>query len=439
MIQENILQPFEIINGSFTLDSNAFKVMIHESSKLSQRIEAIFRSLVDEYGSNSFKGIALFVFGSPKRMELVKYGDIDAFLISPPESYAVRQRIIAELSELPYDKVDIPDWNSLAQVNLASLSNNPEGDYADASFIAGDREVLEKYNRLDISSRFVDINHLLPKIIFHFYFWSLKYNRSSKQGINLKYSHGATRDILFIDWIHDLLTEGESRNNNYSPEPQILKAIRYFTDNGVLNEAESSRALDAINTVTVTKYTSLQLNSETMGKGEGYLNEELATRLLSTEEFRGKFTDIYELAAFYNNARYIIYWLKCKLYDHINNLGLSIDNPHSIDLIHNLWNNRASFDYEQLNNLFNQGLSKNWYVIASTLCRDDVPEDTIHQIANSFVSQSGFEYLTRLMILHKNTSYSTLLFLNSLPTLALAPETELKYRKLLFNRLNGGK
>lgn len=426
----------EVKSDRFTLDQNAFEVMVYESNILFQKIRDVFYNIEIEFGSEKLEGIALFVFGSPNRLELVKGGDIDAFLISPPGSEEIRIRIIEELTKLLYDKIDIPDWNSLEQVSIASLSNSPEGDYADASFIAGDAAVLKEYQDRGIRARFFHRTNLLLKIIFHFHFWDLKYERSNEMGINLKYSHGGTRDILFIDWVHDLLSEGNSRNNLNSSEPQIVGAIRYFKDLGIISYEEASKILDAINTVNVIKYLSLELNLGTPQQGEGYLNPELAARLLSSPELESQFSDIYELATAYNNARSIIYSFKCKLYDYVYNLSWGDDAVYHKELIQSLWTDKGNGDYSYLESLVCCDLSKVWYIVASILCLEHTPSFVIDTIARSFVSQSGFEYLTRLMILHANTSLSTLNFLNSLPTLALAPETELKYRKLLFKRLN---
>lgn len=426
------------------LSLDTFEMMAKETESLFVDIQSAYDKAAIQHEPHELENLAVFVFGSPNRSELVKCGDIDAFIISDNQSASFRNTLYTELSKLNYDKLDIPPWTNFEPILELASTGSPEADYADARFVAGDPKIAKEYKNLGFLEYFTSVNHVLPKIVFHYFFWKHKYKGSSDQrGINLKYSEGATRDNLFFDWYYDLLQGTKSRDEIELFIPQIQSALKYFEDQKIFETSNNYSILKDISVVNLVKAYGLVSVENTSDKGEAYMKLSFAKRLFDEfPEVFGDYKNPEEFLREYNISRKRIREYKDKVFENIEN---SLENGNKSDPLINyckriidIWRNNGRISVASiqldLKHLDSLGLNP-WYYLASILCQSETNPDVIDHIAQSYLNKPENEYLTRLIIKHPNSRRETLSLINNLPRLALAPQTEIKYRNIISKRL----
>jgi hypothetical protein len=438
------LTEFDPKDSSIGEEPNVFKMMGSETEILFTDIQSAYIRASKNHNPEELESLAIFVFGSPNRSELVKCGDIDAFIVSDENSGLFRESFYKELSLLDYDKLDIPPWKSFEPILQLASTGSPEADYADARFIVGDPRVAERYEELGFTEYFTSLEHVLPKIVFHYFFWKHKYSTSSDhRGINLKYSEGATRDNLFFDWYHDLLLGNRSRESIAEFIPQIYSALSYFEDLQLLDTPDDYSIKEAVNLVNIVKSYGLVSVKDSPEKGEAYMKLSFSEQLFyEFPEVFGIYKNPRNLLREYNSSRKKIREYKGFVF---NNIEKMLNNADQSDPLINycktiidIWRGENRYDIESiethLDMIRSNGLNP-WYYLASILCQPETESKIIDHIARNYLNKPENEYFTRLIIKHPKSNRETLLLVNKLPRLALAPQTEIKYRNIISKRL----
>lgn len=420
--------------------AESFELMQYTTEHFVNQLVHLWTRLGKEYPQINALGYGLFVFGSPKRVEMLPQSDIDLVVISPesPTKDCLRNIIVNQINELPYDKPDIPPWHSINDMELYANIGSPEGDYADAKLVIASPAVRQAYKESRVSDIFASCEHLARKLVFHHYFFDYRYRgKITAKGINLKYSPGATRDLIYFDWYHDLqavvLKNAQPRRNNL---PQLEEAIQSLCDEGMVDESEFRQLARAIDFVVFTKHAVLELLRDTASKGKGYMNFSTANALLAYYpdfyQRTGGFTP-QALQIVYDRSRTIIYNVRKRIFESVvQRFGQAQDLQQMIAL----WEAIISGNTKQVKLMQKQiRHSTDWHFLAALLTSDQIDPMLIHELATGQATMPGYEYLNRLIIKNMRTSPKTLRMLLQAHSLALSTGVDLEYRNMIINRL----
>ena len=154
---------------------------------------------------------SVFVFGSIRRGECLPQGDVDVVLHVPVDDDLRDAREALECigRECNMDKVDVLHVDESTALHEIAEGRSPDAGYLDVVPVTVTpygakvsqvlKECCEEYNRP---------SQLALRLICEYYF-SRKFNdRSVGDEINLKYTPGGYRDILFLD-LYSRIVQGE--------------------------------------------------------------------------------------------------------------------------------------------------------------------------------------------------------------------------------------
>jgi predicted nucleotidyltransferase len=438
-------------------------VMHQTSLGLRTELEVIWQDVNAENAGLLTSGYGLLVFGSPNRAEMLPQSDVDVVVITPDQSSPVRTQLIQRVQSLSYDKIDVPfEWYSLSQLKANALIGSPESDYADTTFIVGTSDINTAHSTEGITDIFFDRSTLQVKLLFQHYFFDYRYaTKSAGGGTNLKYSQGGARDFIYFDWYYDYMRGRQARHRSTAEAyPQCFDAIEQLSAMGVLPEEVALQTLGAIDYVGMIKYLALEVNKGTESKGKGFMNQELATRMLASypDYFMqlGLITPD-AVVAYFDVARSVVYRTRTELLgrlfkDVAMDSGITLDGSFDkltqeqvADIYGNsrfgrmaqIWRIHQQKNQEALAVLYQEVKEvPDWMMLASIASSDAVSPFILDDIARRYSHIPGFEYMSRVVIKHPFVQRSTLEYLSSLPRLAIDDGMDLQYREHIRNKLN---
>ena len=212
-------------------------------------------SLKNQISPNSY---CFVVFGSPARKAMLPNSDLDIAVVFVEDvSQKQRKIVFNAIGTLPFDKIDILDWN----YNLEFDSSRNMLDISksfDTKCVAGNNKIFAKYyNQLNPDQKHIEQGHILIGNHFIFHKWNYLSKYSPEAGENLKYSFGSARDTIFLDWY---------ANFNQAPEtekPRFQDGLDVCLKNKLIdNFEEYSQILWAIKLLYLIKTMALDLSHQ---------------------------------------------------------------------------------------------------------------------------------------------------------------------------------
>lgn len=147
---------------------------------------------------------AIFIYGSASREEMACESDADILIITKNKSknnIKFAEEFLATIEKFNFSKIDILHYGSTMELSGLIESSIVEGNQLLESMpIIGDKTIISAFKKTQKNS--CTLVRALRNLIFQYYCYDHYYKLRKKEGlINIKYSHGGTRDILFFIWL----------------------------------------------------------------------------------------------------------------------------------------------------------------------------------------------------------------------------------------------
>lgn len=425
-----------ILQSVFLRDSDIIPQSQYVGLELAKYYSLNFRLTVEHiyyslYAKFPECRVAVGIYGSAGRQEMAAYSDADVLIITGSESTQEREfrkQFSIEMAKFGYSKVDIPDWGTIRQLSKICSTNIVEGNQileskivcGDPSLIKSFRAMVKKQNTLERSKR---------NILFQLFCYDYYYSKRRKNGyINVKYSAGGTRDILFFIWIarHTATSVG------IQPPISITNSLSLLFEHGSVNRSEYEKLLRSISNVMLLRSEALKINKGTDYNGLSLIETNLQSLQKSTT-IRHLFPD----SSFYEftDSMRTIAKIKEKLVNGFitENFGYRgkliirarqqaaknkllkplTDNRPEI-ILANLWLIGEKIDSQKLLQSISKQKQWSWEFMASMLSLNDLPQSIIHSITEFVLGKMEYGYILKLVAQHPHTSKQTLrLILNS--------------------------
>lgn len=472
-----------------------FFTMQETSRTYMEHIQKIFRNSLASFAESTFPsmentGCAVFFFGSPKQFSALPLSDADIVVFNTPDLLDVRKVFESQVANLPFvDHNDIPsDWSGIEHLYpYAYADDSPEAEYAFLLPIDGDPTVIDEYNRSPILRHFLERQNRGSKILFSRPYLDQQYaDKSTREGDNLKYSKGASRDLIFFSWFYEYMygLEGEMFFRS-SSVPKILLGLRSLAITEDLSSSQVDEALQAIDIINFVKYRTLELLEQEylaelekgnleVKKGKGYMNEKTARLLLQDayKEFSQLGVETWEdLQRLYSRSKTIVASLRTTIeqrvlhnhkvekdkngdpewgsrYKHAIQKRVKTDRDIEIyrtsDKILKLgyiWSAREINDVHFLKKVGELEQDTNSFAIACSLISSGmIKHSTTAHFCRYLASKKGYEYLFREVVRSRGSVCQQTLhwMLNSGVRLALNPDIHERYKLEVQKRLEMG-
>ena len=352
--------------------------------------------------------LIIAVYGSLARYEMLPMSDMDVLLFADNEEIINKTKTI--IKSLKFDYLDFPsnDFLNLDNLKQFALSNSPDGHVAKFHIVAGTTD-SKTYKQL-INVRNISNNPylVLENLIFDFNYLNYRVRQKySRLGENLKYSNGGTRDILYLDWAADFLTNGEvSEKSRLNELPQIKYSIpiicRYLK-----REDEENDLLSCVNFVNIVKNQALLLKSQKR-YFDGTMSVATAKELLNNYTYKNIVNE-YELIEVHNSARSMIYnYCKLMYNKFLSSLRERVDTSTEcrrlVDIA-DIWGKKSLDRDNIIKKLLKNG---RWSDIATVICQDEATPINIDYAVDIALKKPEYSHLLRIAIKHNNTSDKTL-------------------------------
>jgi predicted nucleotidyltransferase len=413
---------------------DSFLLMEQTSRRLGHELLHIFEKVRGEE-----HGLAVAVFGSPGRYEMLPNSDVDVIIFhnrNVVDSIDKATRALQEIRNLPYDKIDTPtEINTPKDLYELSVVNSPDGRIADCNLLATS-PLFDPDGFFSKAKESVNNNRArLENLLFSYHF--LKFWNTAKQdpeGVNLKYSEGGSRDFIYFDWAADFLTKGHVTAESRTQEkPALLFALPVVIEY-VGEDTAVKKIAEAIDIINACKHWALEISKQPDGHFDGILSNITAQKILS--DFVRQAIHPKELMTVHSTARKQISRLKDAVYVKLKEDYLL---PHESDfddmrIVDSIWMKEVPHELRDRTYL-NLLERKDWISVASVACQLDASAEILDTIFNMAVEKRGFEYIFRILIKHPNTGQATLRKMSELPALALDESIDIRYRHNLVQRL----
>lgn len=379
--------------------------------------------------------LIIAVYGSLARYEMLPMSDMDVLLFADNEEIINKTKTI--IKSLKFDYLDFPsnDFLNLDNLKQFALSNSPDGHVAKFHIVAGTTD-SKTYKQL-INVRNISNNPylVLENLIFDFNYLNYRVRQKySRLGENLKYSNGGTRDILYLDWAADFLTNGEvSEKSRLNELPQIKYSIpiicRYLK-----REDEENDLLSCVNFVNIVKNQALLLKSQKR-YFDGTMSVATAKELLNNYTYKNIVNE-YELIEVHNSARSMIYnYCKLMYNKFLSSLRERVDTSTEcrrlVDIA-DIWGKKSLDRDNIIKKLLKNG---RWSDIATVICQDEATPINIDYAVDIALKKPEYSHLLRIAIKHNNTSDKTLNKILRNNQIAGCEDIDKRYKKILNERL----
>lgn len=419
--------------GIDTIDT--FSLMRETSQRLVNDLSAIYDAV-----DGATHGLTFALYGSPARYEMLPLSDIDLLILrdsNDTSAIAATESSIRNIRALPYDKIDIPRTIvDPVEVMLVANSNSPDGHVAKAMIVRSPDNSTASNILCRAAEVLQDPKLQLEGLIFDYHFLSHRARTKSQSGgVNLKYSEGGTRDMVYFDWAADYITSSEaSRLSHRLRLPQIemsLPVVCQYLDNRI----DLQRLKDATHVINTVKHNALLLAKDG-GYFDGLMSEQTAHQL--SEHFWEGSISSDMLMHLHTEARKIVSETKDQLYyafrTELNNYPDDSDTFFTyLKLIDRVWSNDAKLNRQAAMQVLSE--RSRWVDVATVLGQPDVTNAQIDAIVDQVAEQPGYLHALRMAATHPNTSDDTLMKLLSLPRLASDDDIDIRYRGVVQKRL----
>ncbi len=353
------------------------------------------------------------VYGSLARYEMLPMSDLDLIILT--KNNLDKEKFINQLSNLNYDFLDYPSENffNIEKANEFAHSNSPDGHLL-AYLKIGDVE----NNTAKIMRNSKNIAHskeyLMENLVFNYNY--MLYNMKLKvdsRGDNLKYSNGATRDIVYFDWFADYLFNGEiCYKSQKQKTPNILLSIdvvsTFLQNLGFSYEETYSELFYSINVVNQLKHQALMLKQQKL-HFDGLMSDITACEILKNFSYPN-INNPNQLILIHKESKNIVSKYKDILYNYLITDVLSekddCDYKYRIKLIHNIWNNQSDIAKEEEKKFLLE--NQRFPDLMTLLCSNAITPEIIDEIVDIAIGFNSYSHILRVAIKHPLTSCNTL-------------------------------
>ena len=304
------------------------------------------------------------------------------------------------------------------------MCRSPESGFLDALPIHGGSPSTAHYKSFNTRQ------NLLNKFI-----WSYKYSRvfddrSTNHEINLKYSPGCYRDVLFIDHLARFLN-GRWPSGLDGSAPEIIGATTQVCK---YIGTSAPPVLESIAFVMLVKSTVLQAHASTPHRGRTQLNEETLSHALQCNNLLattlkakgGNFWAIYQQSR--NNLKRVLKTsftrVLCEypemIYDDIS-IALKAANGQCVGPLETLLDNPQWDTFP---------------IAVCILAEKTTTATTIRRMAERYHADPGQQYTNRLIAKSPLTNKDTLVFMRDNAKFAFDAWTQSRYTRLIEERLH---
>ncbi len=264
--------------------SKGLDIWLRETSILERRIVSAYSfSAREAYHQDATPGLAVCVYGSPGRREMVGGdGDADIFILEYKRSIQGRtfRRIFTEeFKKFDYAKLDLPEWGTLSDADIFLDKSLVEGNQVlETRFIQGDKSLNQQLNSL--KQKYGTLNRAIKNFFFNRFYLDEYYNLKKRgDAINVKYCRGGSRELLFLSWYNDILDLYLGTKKEHTEEPASILSARRCRDLGVISEEEFFKIISSIGDITTLRTDILRANKETEDRGLTFLDDKTIKRL----------------------------------------------------------------------------------------------------------------------------------------------------------------
>ncbi len=419
------------VNGGFVYVTNY-------SYKFRELIQSIAEKAEQTIPCKKLKGIAIFLFGSPSRQEMVDESDADIMIIreADNEDYSIfRNEFIKLLEKENFEKIDIPDWGNYEDCEAYAKDSITEGNQVvESKFIYGDYDVNNHIEAL--KTEYCTRERFERVLCFQKLYFDQYYTQRTKPGVkNVKYGHGGTRDFMFLTWFVNLIDSSEGRKINTEDNfPLVYKSLSSLYERGLINLVDYTKYSESVNVVLILRNEILIQNKWTLEAGLTYLDEKTVSLLFKRKSFKddsiideiylknyleGHIKNVAELKqriwelfiSYLHSSRSYDWADKFRNFLEGNFIKSEINQIEDSDVLLQMaviWNLSLSGDSEMHEEIFNRySKSDKWVVLASICCHNECPDKILNAIVDKGCKK-GYEYLLRIISRNKNVSKETL-------------------------------
>ncbi len=386
----------DIFNGKISVFDSA--TYMAELTNYSMKFIAI--EFATSLGVNvSELPFAIFLFGSFVRNLMLPNSDLDIGLVfdkSCPNN--VKLLLNRVISSLPFaDEVDIAHWdsiNSMLKENCTSLMEQNKA--IEARFVTGNDTIAKQHtvliresdSRVEKEKRFITEYLMFRKFDYK--------NRSSEQGMNIKYDFGASKDIAFLDWYYQINSSEKETSTNTST---AIRCINLLVKKGIISIEELKKIELSLELVLLVKFTLWEISTKTKDQSLLYLNDSslnVCFEKISTLLKDKGINNVDEFTFAYYQAKGKLHHIVTKLF-----YDISSSNNEIIDLW-KIAENKITLDDEVIRILVNP----TWNELVPFAVQSTSAE-ILDYIVNSFSDKPGFEYILRIISQNKYIAEKT--------------------------------
>jgi len=419
------------VNGGFVYVTNY-------SYKFRELIQCIAEKAEQVIPCKKLNGIAIFLFGSPSRQEMVDESDADIMIIREVDNddYLIfRNEFIKLLEKENFEKIDVPDWGNYEDCEAYIKDSITEGNQVvESKFIYGDYEVNNHIESL--KTKYCTKERFEMVLCFQKLYFDQYYTQRTKPGVkNVKYGHGGTRDFMFLTWFINLIDSSEGRKINTEDNfPLAYKSLSSLYERRLINLEDYTKYSESVNVVLILRNEILIQNKWTPEAGLTYLDEKTFSLLFKRKFFKedsiideislknyleGHIKNVAELKqkiwglfiSYLNSSRGYDWADKFRKFLEGNLIKSEINLIENSDVLLQMavvWNLSLAKDHSMFEEIFNTySKSDKWVILASLCCHNECPDKILNKIVDKGCKK-GYEYLLRIISRNKNVSKETL-------------------------------
>ena len=269
------------------------------SLQFKQAVEDVFMFLSKRYPDAR---VAVAVYGSASREEMAAKSDADILVISNSESLSeknFRKEFIKLLEPFGFTKVDVPNWGTVSDLEQIVGVSIVEGNQViESEAVIGDAELVKRFEKMKIRSS--TLERAVTNLVFQKYCFDHYYKKRTKEGlVNIKYSHGGTRDLLFIIWVAKL----EALRRKCQKEIRSLtEALDFLHEVGDLSSIQRKKILHAASVMILLRSEVLKVNQSSKHQGLSFFNPKSSKAFKGSQLLSTLFKNSETLATVYRKS-----------------------------------------------------------------------------------------------------------------------------------------
>ncbi len=388
-------------------------------------VESVFRLLSDKYPDAR---VAVAAYGSASREEMAAHSDADVLVITSAESRSertFRKDFARLLDQFGFAKVDIPNWGTIADLEQLAQVNIVEGNQVlESEVIIGDAELVSEFEKM--KRRASSVERAISNLVFQKYCYDHYYAKRKKTGlINIKYSHGGTRDLLFFVWIAKLEA---LRRGDRAEIRTLLDALDYLELIGDISKTQKEKLSRAASLVILLRSEVLKTNHSTTERGLSFYNPKSTRTFRFSNILSLVFESHDQMARAYKKCSNVISVMKSTLIKHTfsryleaesqllmkvarrpsSEIGTFLNSDNRMTRLICIWEMSLRGRYPRCEGLVSGYISSDlnkltWEETASLVANEDLGTEQIKKLTSSIISKPHFGYILKMVAQHPNT------------------------------------